>query len=260
MINNKPFAMLFNASPRTGWNKTIIICASVLVALATFAQDGRQFEPMEHDGLPYQQLVCNVKGTKKPSLVIFLHGGHARGNDNQAQIQLPAVRDIKDFILTSNIPAYFLVPQCPNGYEWISNRGNPGCKEKVVGLIRRYADEKRIDKDRVYICSVSMGSWASWVIVQEHPELFAAAFIASGAPKGVSAKRFADIPLYVTVGSRERTADRLEDFTSEIKDAGGTVAFDILSVCGHPEACSKAFTSKRLNWIFSQRKARRAGK
>ena len=90
--------------------------------------------------------------------------------------------------------------------------------------------------------------------------LFAAAFIASGAPKHVSAKRFAGIPLYVTVGSRERTADYLADFTSEIKDAGGTVEFDILSGCRHPEACSKAFTAKKLNWIFSQRKTRRAGK
>ena len=254
MIDNKPFAMFFNASPRKGWNKTITICASVLVAFTTFAQEGRQFEPMEYDGLSYQQLACNVKGAKKPSLVIFLHGGHARGNDNQAQIQLPAVRDIKDFILTSNIPAYFLVPQCPSGYEWISSRGRPGCKEKVVGLIRKYADEKGIDKDRIYICSVSMGSWASWVIVQEYPELFAAAFIASGAPKGVSAKCFAGIPLYVTVGSRERTADHLADFTSEIKDAGGIAEFEILSGCSHPEACSKAFTEKRLRWLFSQKK------
>ena len=250
MIDNKPFAMF----------STVIIGTTVLLGFAAFAQDGRRFEPMEYDGLPYQQLACNVKGAKKPSLVIFLHGGHARGNDNQSQIQLPAVRDIKDFILTSNIPAYFLVPQCPSGYEWISSRGRPGCKEKVVGLVRKYADEKGIDKDRIYICSVSMGSWASWGIVQEHPELFAAAFIASGAPKGVSAKRFVGIPLYVTVGSRERTADLLADFTSEIKDAGGTVAFDILSGCSHPEACSKAFTADRLNWIFSQRKARRAGK
>ena len=104
MIGNKPFAMRLD----------VIIGTTILLGFTAFAHDGRQFEPMEYDGLPYQQLACNVKGAKKPSLVIFLHGGHARGNDNQAQIQLPAVRDIKDFILTSNIPAYFLVPQCPS--------------------------------------------------------------------------------------------------------------------------------------------------
>ena len=141
MINNKPFGMLL---------KIVIICSNVLIAFATFAQGERQFEPMEYDGLPYQLLVCNVKGAKKPSLVVFLHGGHARGNDNQTQIQ--------------------------------------------------------------------------------------------------------GIPLYVTVGSQERTVDFLADFTSEIKNAGGTVVFDILSGCGHPEACSKAFTAKRLKWLFSQKK------
>ena len=71
---------------------TAIICTTILLGFTVFAQDGRQFEPLEYDGLPYQQLACNVKGAKKPSLVIFLHGGHARGNDNQAQIQLPAFR------------------------------------------------------------------------------------------------------------------------------------------------------------------------
>jgi len=82
MIGNKPFAI----------SLTAIVCTTILLDFAAFAQDGRQFEPMEYDGLPYQQLACNIKGTKKPSLVIFLHGGHARGNDNQAQIQLPAVQ------------------------------------------------------------------------------------------------------------------------------------------------------------------------
>ncbi|MBR4611355.1 MAG: hypothetical protein IKO40_01435 [Kiritimatiellae bacterium] len=158
-----------------------------------------------------------------------VYGSRARGEDNQAQIRLPAVAAIKDYILTNGIPAYFLVPQCPADHEWVPNRGVPGCKEKVVGLIRKYAAEKDIDTNRIYLCSVSMGSWGSWVVVKENPKLFAAAFIASGMAKGVSPEHFADTPLCVTVGSRERTAGELERFASSIQENGGTVEFDTLA-------------------------------
>ena len=102
---------------------------ALLFSLALFAQ---QFEPMVYDGLQYQQLANKTDGAEKPALVIFLHGGHARGEDNQKQIQLPAVKDIKDYILKNNMPAYFLAPQCPSNMEWLPNRGAPGCKDKVL--------------------------------------------------------------------------------------------------------------------------------
>ncbi len=238
-----------------------VVLLSVIAATSS-AQDtpqreakAKQFSPMEYDGLPYQQLANNTAGVEKPALVVFLHGGHARGEDNLAQIRLPAVAAIKDYILKSNIPAYFLVPQCPADHEWVPNRRTPGCKEKVVGLIRKYAAEKDIDTNRIYLCSVSMGSWGSWVVVKENPKLFAAAFIASGMAKDVSPEHFADTPLFVTVGSRERTADDLKRFVAEIKKSGGTVEFDTLDGCDHPRACSEAFTAKRLEWLFSQRRA-----
>ena len=234
--------------------KTVFVCAAAFLGIAALAQADCRFEPMEYEGLPYQQLASNTNGTDKPALLVFLHGGHARGKDNQAQIQLPAARDIKDYIQKNNIPAYALVPQCPSGYEWIPNRGMPGCQEKVVGLVEKYAAEKGVDTNRIYIASVSMGSWASWRIVKENPRLFAAAFIASGAPKDVYPEDFKDTPIHVTVGSQERTIDELKAFADNIKKNGGTVKFDILEGCGHQRACSDAFTDKRLDWLFAQKR------
>ena len=143
--------------------RTLFIVIGLLLSVALNAQ---MFEPKEYDGLQYQMLASNIDGAEKPALVMFLHGGHARGEDNQKQIQLQAVNDIKDYILKNNMPAYFLVPQCPSDMEWIPNRGSPGCKDKVLGLIQQYVNEKGIDTNRIYVCSVSMGSWASWVLVK----------------------------------------------------------------------------------------------
>lgn len=84
--------------------------ACLFLSLSLYAQE---FEPMEYDGLKYRQLFNNPDSTGNPALVVFLHGGHARGDDNLSQIKLPAVNDIKDYILKNGIPAYFLVPQCP---------------------------------------------------------------------------------------------------------------------------------------------------
>ena len=229
----------------------LLVITALLFSLALFAQ---KYEPMEYDGLHYQVLASNSAGAEKPALVLFLHGGHARGEDNQKPIQLQAVKDIKDYIL-KNMPAYFLVPQCPSDMEWIPNRGASGCKDKVLGLIQQYVDEKGIDTNRIYLCSVSMGSWASWVLVKENPDLFAAAFIASGNHKGVSPEQLTGTPLYITVGSQERSLDAIKWMAGEIQKAGGLVKFDTLTGCDHPKACNKAFTAKRLKWLFEQKRA-----
>ena len=65
--------------------KYILTVALLLVGMMAFAQ---QFEPMEYDGLRYQLLANYIDGAEAPALVVFLHGGHARGEDNQKQIQL----------------------------------------------------------------------------------------------------------------------------------------------------------------------------
>lgn len=212
------------------------------------------FVPDEHNGLKYQVLSSNLNGEDKPSLVVFLHGGHARGNDNQAQIQLPAVQDIAAYITDNNMPAYFIVPQCPADQEWIYNNGVPGCKEKVMSLIDSYISTKDIDKERIYLCSVSMGSWASWHILKEYPDLFAAAFVASGRPRGLYGSELVGTPLYVTVGSHERSMEPIRLFSIDIEKAGGIVKFDSLLGKDHRQACTIAFSAKRLDWLFAQRR------
>ena len=231
--------------------RALSIILGLLLPVSLCAQG---FVPMEYDGLPYQVLAGNTVGAERPALVVFLHGGHARGEDNQKQIQLQAVKDIAAYIVENKMPAYFLVPQCPSGMEWIPNRGAPGCKDKVLGLIQKYADEMDIDISRIYLCSVSMGSWASWVLVKENPDLFAAAFIASGNHMGVSPEQLTGTPLYITVGSLERTVDAIKWMAAETQKAGGSVQFDVLTGCDHPRACNKAFTAKRLKWLFEQKK------
>ena len=83
---------------------------------------------------------------------------------------------------------------------------------------------------------------------------FTAAFIASGQAQRAYPSDFTETPLYVTVGSEERSHEALKWFTSEINKAGGTVRFDVLPGQRHRDACDNAFTAKRLKWLFSLKK------
>lgn len=92
--------------------------------------------------------------------------------------------------------------------------------------------------------------------MSRNPNLFAAAFIASGMPKSIVAQTLTITPIKVTVGTEERSMYKLKAFVSEIKKGGGTIDIDILLGCDHPRAWRKAYTAKRLRWLFSHTKDR----
>lgn len=93
-------------------------------------------------------------------------------------------------------------------------------------------------------------------MLRDNPGLFAAAILASGQSLWPSPEKFTHTPLYVTVGSNERSYEPLRWFTSEISKAGGSVRFDVLVGRNHRSACEDAFSSKRIKWMFSQKNNR----
>lgn len=231
---------------------SFIVISLLCLCLELNAQN---FVPDEHGCLKYQVLSSHIDSEAKPALVVFLHGGHARGDDNTAQIQLPAVQDIVEYIVGNKMSAYFVVPQCPADREWLYNNGVGGCKDDLMSLIDDYIVNKGVDREQIYLCGVSMGSWAAWHIVKEYPDMFAAAFIASGRPRYLYAYEVASTPLYVTVGTRERSMEPIRLFAIDIEKAGGEVNFDSLTGLDHRQACSKAFSTKQLSWLFSHRRS-----
>jgi len=56
--------------------------------------------------------------TSKPILVMYLHGGSSKGNDNETQIKEAAVDIIYKYLLNNSIYSIFVVPQCPSTDSW----------------------------------------------------------------------------------------------------------------------------------------------
>lgn len=229
---------------------TTLICLFLCFCLSA-----QEFKPMDYNGTLYQEFVSNVADKEDAALVIYLHGKHSSGNDNRKQISNSSVRNISNYLKKNHISAYFLVPQCPEDHEWDEGRcGIPGYTDRVEDLITLYMKTKYIDVSKIYICGTSMGAMGVWRILKDNPKLFAAAIIASGQALHASPSDFIGIPLYVTVGSEERSYEALKWFTSEIQGAGGTVLFDVLWGLRHHEATDSALSPQRLEWLFSQKK------
>ena len=226
----------------------------ILLSLAALVLNAQEFKPMDYNGTLYQEFVSNVADKEDAALVIYLHGKHSSGNDNRKQLSQSGVQAIARYLKKNHVSAYFLVPQCPEDREWDRRDGKAGYTDRVEDLITLYIKTKYIDVSKIYICGTSMGAMGVWRILKDNPKLFAAAIIASGQALHASPSDFIGIPLYVTVGSEERSYEALKWFTSEIQGAGRTVLFDVLWGLRHHEATDSALSPQRLEWLFSQKK------
>lgn len=232
--------------------KARIIFSAMVMLFVSLNAYCQEYVAMEYEGLKYRQLSSCVDDSTKSSLIIYLHGRSGSGSDNKAQLANVAVRNIEKYIKKNNVSAYFLIPQCPIEYEWSPRADMPGCIEKVSSLITHFISTHNIDTTRIYICGTSMGAVGCWEIIKSNQGLFAAALIASGVSPRTQPDNYLNIPIYATCGTQERSYEVLPWLTSEINKGGGKAKLDVLQGFRHREACDSAFTSKRIQWLFSQ--------
>lgn len=102
--------------------------------------------------LPYRKAISNGDGNGKYALVIYLHGGSSKGNDNNKQLAEKGIDSIANYILRHNEKAVFVVPQCPSDKSW----GGP-MLSVLKGLIDEQMQTTDMDHNRIYIFGGSMG-------------------------------------------------------------------------------------------------------
>ena len=126
--------------------------------------------------LPYRKATIPGYGDKA-SLVIYLHGGSSKGDDNEAQMQEPGISAIASWLSANNYKAIMLVPQCPTDKAWLGST-----QDVLVALLKTYIDRGVADADKVYIFGGSMGGTGTWGMLSNHSDLFAAAMPVAGNP------------------------------------------------------------------------------
>ena len=94
--------------------------------------------------IPYRKAVIAGLGDKA-SLVIYLHGGTSKGDDNELQMQEPGINAISTWFEAKNRKAIMLVPQCPQDQSWVGTM-----QERIVRLLQSYIDKGLADAKGLY--------------------------------------------------------------------------------------------------------------
>lgn len=198
--------------------------------------------------LPYREarIVCG-DSARKAALVIYLHGGLRRGDDNAAQLEEPGVGAIAEYLRERSIPSILLVPQCPRSKQW-----GEETNDALRVLIDRYVETGEADERCIYLLGGSMGGTGTWSMLNACPALFAAAMPVAGQPLTADAARVAKTPVFAVMGDDDdlMPVRPVNDFVERLQEDGAEAVLDIIPDWTHAAACTESYTAERLAWVF----------
>ena len=262
----------------------VLTGAALLLATTASADDGKQeeqkprvipfqerWEAQVHtnemgETLPYRLLKPKVYDAEQAyPLVVFLHGMGERGSDNVSQL----VNGVSEFFASDaamvRFPAVVIAPQCPDGEDmneasWSNwrdeTRGITKPTRLALEIVEAMREQFTIDSDRMYIGGLSMGGFGTWDVIQEYPDLFAAAFPICGGGDPEKAERIASLPLWVFHGAKDETVppQLSRDMVRAIQEAGGHPGYSEYPDVGHDSWTNAFEQPKLLAWLFSQKR------
>lgn len=197
--------------------------------------------------LPYRKAISNGDGNGKYALVIYLHGGSSKGNDNNKQLAEKGIDSIANYILRHNEKAVFVVPQCPSDKSW----GGP-MLSVLKGLIDEQMQAADMDHNRIYIFGGSMGGTGTWSMLSNYPGLFTAAMPVAGNPGQCIADNVAKTPVFTVMGTADRimTMQTTADFIDKLNALGDETMFETEEGWSHEMTCIQSYTDRRIEWVM----------
>jgi predicted peptidase len=155
---------------------------------------------------PCRLLIPKGLDPKKPvPLVVALHG--AGGSEN---------------LYFEGYGNGRIVQECEKrGWLLVSPRsGLLGGAPPVAEIVKVLAERYPIDPKRVFLVGHSMGAAQAVDLVQRHPGMFAAAACLGGGGRVRKVEAFADVPVYVGVGSRDFALRGAKALHKSLTDGG----------------------------------------
>ena len=249
----------------------VLLCSGCL-AYARAAQTACEMTVAEvftdADGgtLPYRiYLPAGIPAERKLPLVLFFHGAGERGTNNVSQL-VHGVMPLIRYGQNAKDPAILLVPQCPNGMQWVSvpwgdSRHTMPTQPSIpmrraLALLREKIRTLPVDPARVYVTGISMGGYGTWDAIQREPDLFAAAIPVCGGGDTACAPRIRHIPIWTFHGEKDGAVPvcRSRDMAEALKSCGGNVRYREYPGAGHGVWTPTYNDTEVLTWFFSQRK------
>ena len=180
-------------------------------------------------------------------LVLFLHGVGERGDD----LELVETHGLPKVIKSGErFPFITVAPQCPD-QEWWSRAEMIKCLVHLVGIITKIYN---VDDKKIYVTGLSMGWYGTIALVNERPDLFAAAIPVCGGVDFSDYSNLKGLPLWFFHGSDddEHPASSSEKIYNALKNQNNDVKLTIYEGVGH-NSWDITYDNKEIyDWLLSK--------
>ena len=243
---------------------TLFLTIGVLQAQqgAAFADfQAEKFTSSLGQKLPYRILYPeNFDASKKYPLVLFLHGAGERGDDNNAQLKHGGAM-FTNPVNRASYPCIAIFPQCPQGLWWAGGLSNPlettAAGKAVKELLDNFLSSGNVDLNRVYVMGLSMGGRGTFYLIENFPEIFAAAIpICGWADTSTLSNAAGKVKVRIFHGDADSVVpvEGSRQAYVTLRNAGADVEYIEYPAVEH-NSWDYAFREKDFfSWLFSQSK------
>ena len=185
-------------------------------------------------------------------LIVYLHGGHGKGDDLSVLINTDGFPQYLADGLLGEIPAYVLIPQLP-----ADQRGWKPASETLIQLIEQVCEKNSIDRSRISLTGHSMGGTGTWDLALMYPDIFSRIVPMSGsvdtAPETLAV--LANTPVWAFVGEDDVVVkpESSEQFVAALERQNEDAQITIFPDTDHVGVPQKAWLEhggELLNWLL----------
>jgi predicted peptidase len=242
-----------------------LILSLAALAVAQKREDilvAKVYKSSQGRSMPYRLYVPeNYDKQKKYPLVLYLHGGGGRGDDNRKQIE-GGNGYLVDLLVSrstqAKYPSIVVVPQSPGeGWVGFDSITPTSYLNLVLDLIKDLDSSYSIDTDRRYVLGQSMGGFGTFAILTMQPNMFAAAVPLCGGSDESKAAQIAHVPLWAFHGELDQAVSvaRSRNMIAALTKAGGKPKYTEYKGEGHTIWTRVVMEPELLPWMFSQKRS-----
>ena len=196
-----------------------------------------------NEGFPYIAYIPDNIG-ENPALIIQLHGAGERGNTKE-DLDKVLVHGFSHVVTDNNLKNTILImPQCPKDSFWAAKVES--IKRFIDNIIVKYS----VDKNRIYLCGLSMGGFGTWYTAMAFPDAFAAIAPCCGGGMAWNADVL-KMPIWTFHGKEDVVVspNQTIEMINALEGKNQNFRYTLYDGVGH-NSWEKAFSEDLLNWFY----------
>lgn len=226
-----------------------------------------KFEPPQGVALQYRLMEpapAKDAGERWP-LVLVLHGGGSKGDDNERQLECVSASFFKTSKYAEKYACYVVAPQCPSDQSWIgtkweklNDRPMPPdgslALQSAVELVEHLKRTHPIDPDRIYVIGYSMGGFGALEAAIRWPDRIAGIIAGGAETYHGECATLSDTPILMIHGRQDELVpiDHARRTASLIQQAGGDIRLEEYDG-RHLMPLAVWNNTAHYDWLFAKR-------